>query len=166
MMRLRLLIFVLVGVALVTAAVFWIFYMQRGAHMEIQGAVLKVRTLALDENSSVAIIDFRCANPADYPWIVRSVEVSLTDGKGYLVNGSTVSEVDATRLFEYFPLVGPKYNASLVARTRIRPRESKDWMLAVRFEIPEKDLRARRGLRIRLEDVDGPTSEIAEGSGK
>lgn len=165
-MRLRLLIFVLVGVALVAAAVLWILYMQRGAHMEIQGAILKVRTLSLDENSSVAIIDFRCANAADYPWVVRSVGVSLTDAKGYLVDGSTVSEVDAARLFEYFPLVGPKFNASLVVRTRIRPRETKDWMLAARFEIPEKDLRARRGLRIRVEDVDGPVSEIVEGSGK
>jgi hypothetical protein len=163
-MRLRLLIYVLAGVALVAAAVAWIFYMQRGAHMEIQGAILKVRTLSTDENSSVALIDFRCANAADYPWVIRSVGVSLTDAQGNLLDGTTVADVDAARLFEYFPLLGPKFNDSLVARARIQPRQTVDRMIAARFEIPEKQLQARRSLRIRVEDVDGAVSEIvAEG---
>ncbi len=162
-MRLRLLIYVLAGIAVVAVAVTWVFFLQRGAHMELQGAILKVRTLSTDENSSVALIDFRGTNVADYPWMVRSVEVSLTDGQGDLVEGSTISDVDATRLFEYFPLLGQKYNDSLVARTRIPPHQTIDRMIAARFEMPEKALRARRSLRVRVEDVDGGVSEIVEG---
>jgi hypothetical protein len=161
-MRLRLLIYVLAGIGVVAVAVTGVFFMQRGAHLEIQGTILKVRTLSADENSSVALIDFRCTNAADYPWVVRSVEVSLTDAKGELLEGTTVSDADATRLFEYFPLMGQKFNDSLVARTRIPPRHTIDRMIAARFEISEKALRARRSLRIRVEDVDGAVSEIVE----
>jgi hypothetical protein len=75
-----------------------------------------------------------------------------------------VSEVDAARLFEYFPLLGQKYNDSLIARTRLEPHRTLDRMIAAKFEIPEAQLQARKGLRIRIEDVDGAVSEIAEGA--
>ena len=163
-MRLRLVVFVLVGVVLVGAAVAWVFYAQRGAHLVLQGSVSKVRTVATDENSSVAIVDFRFVNVADYLWMVRKVDVSVTDAQGFTVPGSTVSEVDAARLFEYFPLLGQKFNDSLVARTRLEPHRTMDRMIAAKFEIPEAQLQARKGLRIRIEDVDGAVSEIAEGA--
>jgi hypothetical protein len=73
-----------------------------------------------------------------------------------------VSEGDAQRIFEYYPALGQKYNPSLVARTRIAARQSMDRMLAARFEVPEKELQARRRLIIRVEEVDGAVSEIAE----
>jgi hypothetical protein len=163
-MRLRLVVFVLLGVALAGAGVAWVFYAQRGAHLVLQGSVSKVRTVATDENSSVAIVDFRFVNVADYLWMVRKVDVSVTDAQGYTVPGSTVSEVDAARLFEYFPLLGQKYNDSLIARTRLEPHRTLDRMIAAKFEIPEAQLQARKGLRIRIEDVDGAVSEIAEGA--
>jgi hypothetical protein len=165
-MRFRLLIYVLGGVVLVAAVVAWVFHMQRGAHMELQGTILKVRTLATDENSSVALADFRVTNLADYVWMVRSVNVSLIDGQGFLVEGSTISDVDATRLFDYYPLLGQKYNSSLTPRTRVQPHETMDRMIGVRFEVPEAQLQARKSLTIRVEEVDGGVSEIAEAPSK
>jgi len=162
-MRLRLLGFVLVGLALVGAAVAWVYYAQRGAHLVLQGSVSKVRTVATDENGSVAIVDFRFVNVADYRWVIRKVDVSVTDARGRTVPGSTVSEVDAARLFEYFPLLGQKYNDSLIARARLEPHQTIDRMIAARFDIPEAELQTRKNLRIRIEDVDGAVSEITEG---
>ena len=161
-MRLRLLVYVLAGVAVVAVAVVWIFYIQRGAHMDLKGSIFKVRTLATDENSSVALIDFRVTNVADYVWMVRSVDVSVIDGQGHLAEGSTISDVDAGRLFEYYPLLGQKYNSSLTPRTRIPPHQTVDRMIGVRFEMPEAQLAARKNLTIRVTEVDGAASEIAE----
>jgi hypothetical protein len=163
-MRLRLAVFVLLGLAVAGTGVALVFYAQRGAHLVIQGSVSKVRTVATDENGSVAIVDFRFANVADYRWVVRKVDVSVTDAQGYTVPGSTVSEVDAARLFEYFPLLGQKFNDSLLARARLEPHQIVDRMIAARFEIPEAQLQARKSLRIRIEDVDGAVSEISEGA--
>jgi len=162
MRRGRFLIYVLAGVAAVAAVVAWVFHMQRGAHMELTGTILKVRTLATDEHSSVAIIDFRVTNVADYVWMVRSVDVSVVDGQGYVAQGSTISDVDAARVFEYYPLLGQKYNDSLTPRTRIQPHQTIDRMIGVRFEIPEAQVAARKNLTIRVVEVDGGVSEIVE----
>ncbi len=162
MARLRFLAYVLGGLALVAAVVAWVFYIQRGAHMELKGSVFKVRTLATDEASSVALIDFRVTNVADYVWLVRSVAVSVVDGQGNVVDGSTISDVDASRLFGYYPLLGQKYNSSLTLRTRIKPHETLDRMIGARFELPEGHLQARRNLIVRVTEVDGGVSDIAE----
>ena len=161
-MRSRLLIYVLAGIVVVGAAVAWLVYHQRGAHLELKGSILKVRTLAMDDNSSVAIVDFRFVNVADYRWVVRTVDVSLIDARGDTVLGSTVSDVDAAHLFEYFPLLGQKYNDSLLPRARLEPHQNLDRMIAAKFEIPEAQLQARKSLRIRVEDVDGAVAEIVE----
>ncbi|MCL6507997.1 MAG: hypothetical protein K6T59_13330 [Bryobacteraceae bacterium] len=161
-MRLSFLRFVLIGAALVAAIVVFVFYIQRGAHMQLKGTVQKVRTLATDENSSVAVIDFRAANQADYVWMVRSVEVYMTDAQGSTVPGLTVADADAARLFEYFPLLGQKFNDSLTARTKIGPRQTGDWMIAARFDIPEAQLQSRKAFHIRIAEVDGAVSEISE----
>lgn len=161
-MKLRFLVYLLIGAAVVAVVVAFVFHIQRGAHMQLTGTVQKVRTLATDENSSVAVIDFRVTNEADYVWMVRSVEVSLTDSQGHTVQGLTIADADATRLFEYFPLLGQKFNDSLTARTKIGPRQTGDWMIAARFDIPEAQLQTRKALHIRIAEVDGAVSEISE----
>ena len=151
-----------VGLVVVLIAVGIILFVQRGAHIELKGSVLKVRTLALDDASSVAVADFRFANPADFPFVVRSVDVSVTgaDGKNY--TSMPVSEVDAKRLFQYYPVLGQKFNDTLLARDRIPPKTTEDRMIVARFEMPVAQLDARKDLTIRIEDVDGPVSELVQ----
>lgn len=151
-----------IGIAVIAIAVAAVLWMQRGAHIELKGAILKVRTHAMDENSSVAIIDFRFANPSDYPFVVRTVSISMEDSSGKTVDASTVSDVDAKRLFQYYPLLGQKYNDSLLMRDKIAPRQSQDRMIAARFEVPVGLLDARKSLTVRIEDVDGPVSALVE----
>ena len=152
-----------VGLGVVACGVAGMFYMQRGAHIELKGAILKVRTQAMDENSSVAVVDFRFVNPSNYPFVVRQVDVSIEDKDGKPLEGSQVSELDARRLFEYFPQLGQKYNDSLLMRNKIPPRESMDRMIAARFEVPESALQSRKKLSVRIVDLDGPTAELQEG---
>lgn len=154
--------FVGAGVLIVGVFVAAVVYLQWGAHVELKGSILKVRTAAADENSSIAVLDFRFVNPSDYPFIVRRVDVYLEDVSGRVHEGSVASEADAKRLFEALPLLGQKYNESLLIRTRVSPRQSMDRMIAARFEVPEAQLASRKRLWVRVEDVDGAVSEIAE----
>jgi hypothetical protein len=151
-----------VGLLVVALGIAGVFWMQRGAHVELKGSILKVRTLSLEEKSTVAVIDFRFVNPSDYPFVVRKVEVFLVDGKGERIQGETVSELDAKRLFQYYPTLGQKFNDTLVLRNKVPARQSWDRMIAARFSLPEAELHARKSLVVRVEDVDGPTSEIVE----
>jgi hypothetical protein len=151
-----------IGLVVILIAVVGILYLQRGSHVELKGAILKVRTMGSDENSSLAVVDFRFANPSDIPFVVRSVDVTATGAGGANYTSMSVPEVDAKRIFEYYPVLGPKYNASLITRDRIPGRKSEDRMIVARFEIPVAKLDARTNLKIRIEDVDGPVSELVE----
>jgi hypothetical protein len=70
--------------------------------------------------------------------------------------------VDAKKIFEYYPILGQKYNTSLLTRDKIPGRKSEDRMIVARFEIPVAKLDGRTNLKIRIEDVDGPVSELVE----
>ena len=116
----------------------------------------------MDDNSSLAVVDFRFVNPSDYPFVVRSVDVSATGADGQNCASTPVPEVDAKRIFEYYPILGQKYNASLLTRDRIPGQKSEDRMIVARFEMPVAQLDGRKNLKIRIEDVDGPVSELVE----
>lgn len=151
-----------IGLVVILIAVAGILYIQRGAHVELKGAILKIRTMGMQDNSSLAVVDFRFANPSDYPFVVRTVDVSVTGADGQSYTSTPVSEVDAKRIFEYYPVLGQKFNPSLLARDRIPGKQSADRMIVARFEVPVAKLDARQNLKIRIEDVDGPVSELLE----
>jgi len=143
-------------------AVGLLLYTTRGANIQLRGRILKVRTLPVEGGSCVAVIDFRFVNPSDYPFVVRRVDVYLEDKAGSRVESSPISEIDARRLFEYYPILGQKFNDTLTIRTKIYAKQSMDRMVAVRFDIPESEFMGRKGLSVRVEDVDGAVSEIQE----
>jgi hypothetical protein len=158
----RFLIFLSVGLVAVGIVVWFSLYATRGSHMELKGSIQKVRIHPADEKSSVVIVDFRFVNPASYPYIVRSVDVKIEDAKGQMHEGSTISDVDAGRLLEYYRLLGPKYNQSLIIRERIAPGQSLDRMIAARFEVPEAVVQSRKRLTVRIEEVDGQVTELTQ----
>src|SRR5262245_58239256 len=99
-----------VGLALVAVAITGVLFMQRGARVGLTGQMLKVRTAVLDENSSIAVVDFRFANPSDVIFVVRTVSLIMEDPDGQKYEGKVISEMDAQRLFEGLPLLGQKFN--------------------------------------------------------
>jgi hypothetical protein len=155
-----------VGLALLSVLVALIFWVQRGAHLDLKGTIGRVRTLALPDSSTVVILDFRITNVADYPFVVKHIEVFLETESGKTLEGAVASDQDTASLFQYYPLVGPRYNPTLLVRTRIPPQQSLDRMLAVRFEMAEEEVHRRRGLRVRIQEVDGALSEIEEERGE
>jgi hypothetical protein len=151
-----------IGVGLIAIIVAGVLYMQRGARVGLAGSFLKVRTAPLDENSSVAVVDFRVANPSNVRFVVRTVTLVLDDADGNRYDGRTVAEMDARRLFEYIPLLGQKFNDTLVMNETVPAHGAVDRMVAARFDAPEARIEKRRRFILKIEDVDGPITEIAE----
>jgi hypothetical protein len=151
-----------IGLAIIALGVGGIFLMQRGDRIELPGKILKVRTAPLDENSSIAVIDFRIANPSDILFEVRTVTVEMEDNQGKSYLGESVSEMDAKRLFEALPVLGPKFNQTLLMRDRIGSHGSADRMIAARFKTPMALLDARKRFLVRIEEVDGKVFEYSE----
>ncbi len=152
----------LIGIAIIAVGLAALLFMNRSSRVGLDGTVMKVRTAPLDENNSVAVIDFRFRNPSHVPFWVRSVTVLMEDKDGTDYQGVTVSEVDAKRLFAALPLLGQKYNDTLLMRDQVAPGTSQDRMVAATFNAPEARIDGRKRFLVRIEDVDGPVSEISE----
>ena len=112
-MNKRLLIFFGIGVVAIAIAVVVILSANKGSHLQLQGKILKVRTGALGEGNSIAVLDFRVENPSDLPFTVRDVEITLEQNNGEMVDGVTVSKSDLKQLFQYNRFLGDQYNDGL-----------------------------------------------------
>jgi hypothetical protein len=151
-----------VGLALIALAVAGVLFMQRGSAIDMQVRVLKARTAPLDEESTVAVLDFRLTNPSNLILEVRQLEVEMVDPGGANTTGGVISEGDAKRVFEAVPALGPKFLETLSMRTRIDPRSTKDYMVAARFDTPVAKVDARARFILRIEEVDGKSFDFPE----
>src|ERR1700712_5518458 len=120
-----------IGFAAVTILVAGIFFMQRGDVIELPGKILKVRTMALDQNSTEVVIDFRVTNPTNLFLQVGKVSVEFEDAAG-TYEGEVSSERDAKLLFEGKPELGPKFLPTLLIKQRLESHTSTDYMVAAR----------------------------------
>jgi hypothetical protein len=155
-----------IGIMLVAMIVGIIWVSNRGSQIRLNGEIQQVRVLGMQDNSSIVIVDFRFINPADYPFIVRDATIRLTGADGLPYTGRAIAAVDARVMFDYYskenPDLGPAYNEMFKVRDRVEPGASMDRMICARFELTESQARAREGLKLRIQDVDGATSEIVE----
>jgi hypothetical protein len=151
-----------VGLAAVALLVGGILLMQRGDIIDIQAKILKVRTAPLDENSTVAVLDFRVTNPSNILLEVRQVTVEMEDTAGKNYNGDVISEGDAKRVFEAVPALGPKFLNTLGMKERIAPHSSGDHMVAVRFAAPLAQVDARKRFILHIDEADGKSFEYPE----
>src|SRR5260370_41512728 len=94
-------IFFGVGVVVIAIAVFLVLSSTKGSHLVLNGKVLKVRTAALSEDDSIAVMHLRLENPSNIAFVVRQVEVPLEKKDGTMAGGLAVSKGHLKRSFHY-----------------------------------------------------------------
>ena len=155
----RLLIFVGVGLVVVAIALTLVVSGNKGAHLELKGQIVKIRTGALGEGNSIAVMDFRVENPSDKPFVVGDVEASLDPASGDKVDGVIVSKSDLKQIFQYNRFLGDQYNEGLGLRDVIAPHTTVDRMVAAHFEIAAKDLDQAKAIHLSVHDPGGAVWE-------
>jgi hypothetical protein len=151
-----------IALVVVGAVVGGILYSTRKNAVEVAGEVLKVRSHQIDPTNTIVAIDFRITNPSTQQFVVNEVEVFLDTKDGKSIAGDIFSEIDARRMFDYYKVLGPKHNETLVRREKINSGQSVDRMIAARVESTDAGVQDRKALRLVVHDVDGPKSEIVE----
>jgi hypothetical protein len=148
-----------IGIAVVAVAVGVVIFMQRGAHMELTGP-MTVRTHATDDNTALAIINLHITNPADYGFQVSDVSATLETKAG---DSSTtiVSKVDAKRLFDAMPELGP-FHPTLYTKYVIPPHSTGDYTLLAQYSLPERMLLDRQRFVVRIQEINGKVAELSE----
>jgi hypothetical protein len=152
------LIAVLIVGSLIGGGLFW----TRHNRLELNGNVLKVRSYSIDQDYTVAVIDFRVTNPSTSQFVVKDIDVSLDTNDGKTLDGPIFSEIDARRLFDYYKVLGTKFNPTLLTKDKINSGETVDRMLAVRFTSSDAAIQDRKAIHIVVHDVDGVQTEIVE----
>jgi hypothetical protein len=125
---------------------------------QLEGAITQVRTLAMDERSAVAIVDFEASNPAVVEMMIGDRTLTIKNQRGVPYEGRTIGAVDIKGLFQYFPALGEMKNEPLIKRVRVPSGESVSGMVAARFEIPKHELDLRQELTLQIADIDGSVS--------
>jgi hypothetical protein len=153
--------FLAIGVAGAAILAGFGLLLNRGSQVRLEGSVLKVRTIATDDNASIAVVDFRVSNPAKALFMVSELKLEVTTADGRRLEGMTVAQMDLDRVLEYNKLAGPRFNETLKERDRLRGGTTEDRTAAASFEISEKQLQARSRLVLKIRDADGVLVEIA-----
>ena len=152
-----------VGLAVVAALLFFMFGVTTGAHLRLEGKILKVRVYQQPSSgASLVFADFRVANPSDVPFVVDSVKLTLVPASGDPSDANAIAKVDTENVFRYVKILGPKYNDVLAGHDRILPHQTVDRMAGARFEAPESAVDGRKSLRIEIAGVDGAVAEITD----
>ncbi len=157
-MHKRLIVPVLIGVAVVAAAVVFILMGTQGAHLILHWSLVKPRLGALGDDASAIVVDFRFSNPSDVPFVVASVDMPVTKANGETVDGQVISRQDVGTVLQFNRFLGDQYNPVLVIHDRVAAHQTVDRMLAARYPITLADLQKARTLRITLHEVDGTDS--------
>ena len=138
--------------ALLLLLVAGIFYKQRGDHLEPTGKILKIRSVAADENHTVAVLELRIQNDSDVTAVVRDLVITIAPKGGNEMKGAVVSASGMKQVFEYYKELGELYNEPLVSGSRIPARQSVDWSVAARFDIPQSEFERRGSLALTVQD--------------
>lgn len=151
-----------IGVAIVAVLIGGGLFLTRHNKVELRGEIQKVRSQQINDTETVAVIDFRVTNPSTAQFQVKEVSVTLDTADGHSIEGGVFSELDAVRLFEYYKMLGAKYNPTLLTRDKIESNQTAQKMIAVKFTTSDQVVQNRKAIHIIVEDVDGQKTEIVE----
>ena len=155
----RILTFGLLGAALVAGA---IYFYNEGATPELAGEITEVRTLAMDEVSSVAVVNFAAVNASDRIIFIHQREVTMTGENGGAYVGAPVQVADIQMLFQRFPILGGMKDEPLLPRTEVQPGAELHGLVAARFDVPKHELDARKSLVVKFYNERGRSTELSE----
>ena len=141
------LVLVLVGAVAVGALIF-----TSGPQPRLEGAITEVRTLSVEPEAAVALVNFRAENITPNNFVANGRRLEIIDAQGQSHLGTTVNTVDLKDLFQYFPELGGMKDEPFGAQSEIPSGETVRGLIAARFEVSKGTLDARQALLIRVTD--------------
>jgi hypothetical protein len=143
-----------VGLTVVGIGIFGVLYMNRGSHVELQGEILKVRTIA-DGDGTIVFADFRVTNAAAIPFVVSSVKMTMEISVDDATPAVVFSKSDVEKATKYLKVLGPKHNEVLSIKDELPPVETVDRVAAGRFPFPAKSFQQGKNMKLRIQEADG-----------
>ena len=152
----------LIALCVVGLGLALLWQQNKGSHLVLDGSIKKVRVQELDPKRTLVICDFRLNNPADFTFEVKNIDLILTTAEGETLQGTFAAQMDTDRIFDAFPVLGQRYNPSLVSREKIAPGKLVDRMVAASFDVAPAIIEGRKKLLLRIEEMNRLVTELVE----
>lgn len=150
------------GLLILALALWFGWFTSNDSRLLLSGEILKVRSMELTPDSTLVLLDFRMKNESGITFALKEAAIMWTDADGKEAEATTVSRPDLDRIFQYSQSAGPKYNELFVMREKLGSKIMLDRMAAGTIPVPDAAFAKRKGLRLRLTDLDGQTFEFQE----
>jgi len=154
----RLLVILLAVGAVALAALFF----TSGPAPRLEGEITEVRTLSVEPEAAVALVNFRAENITRNNVVAYERDMEIIDAEGQTHRGTTVNTIDIQDLFEYFPQLGGMKDEPFGAKTEIPSGETVRGLVAARFEVSQETLDNRQALIIRVTDGVGRVTSLRD----
>src|SRR3954452_9916056 len=107
-------IYVPLGLAVVALVLGLTLWSNQGSRLILDGSIQKVRLQTIDDANTVAVVEFRLNNPADYPYFVKTAELIVEDAKGTRTAGTLFRKSDLKSFFDFYKAsLGQQFNESI-----------------------------------------------------
>ena len=133
-----------------------------GPQNRLEGQITEVRTLSVEPEAAVALVNFRAANITPNNFVAYERELEIVDAQGQTHRGTTVNMVDVKDLFQYFPELGGMKDEPFGAKTEIPAGEEIRGLVAARFEVSKEALDNRQAILIRVTDGVGRVTVLRD----
>lgn len=132
-----------------------------GRYMKLDGAIGRVRVVETGSARNVLVVEFDISNTARVPYVVKDAELEIPDGAAML-KGETISVQDAQTICQHMPSLNHDCAQPLTTREEIAPGATVRRMVAASFPKTTKELEERKGLRLRIRELDRMETELRE----
>ncbi len=149
------------GRALLAAMLLFLILAGCGRYMKLDGVITRVRVVETGSGRNVLVAEFDITNTASVPYIVREAELEIPDDSGPLL-GAAVAVRDAQTLCRHMASLNQDCAQPLTPRERIAPGASVRRLVAASFPKTARELEQRKGLLLRIRELDRMQTEIRE----
>ena len=77
------------------------------------------------------------------------------------LEGVNVAKDDFKRVFQFNRFLGDQYNEAFAIRDTVPAHGMVDRMVAVRFDVKNRDVEAAKAIHLSIQDMDGPMFETS-----
>jgi hypothetical protein len=155
-------IFFGIAITMLALGMWFGWFSTADSRLLLTGEILKVRTMELTPETTLAILDFRMKYDSNILFALREASVVWTAADGSLKETDPVARPDLERIMQYAKQAGPKYNEMFVMGEKLTSKAMVDRMAAGVVKAPEADFLKRKSVTLRLTDMDGKTFELHE----
>lgn len=132
-----------------------------GGYMKLDGAIQRVRVVETGGEKNLLVVEFDITNNASIAYVVREAEIEIPDGEKSLM-GETVAARDIQNICQHVPALNHDCAQPLITREKIGPGATVRRLVAASFAKTPAELGARKGLLLRIRELDRLETEIRE----